>query len=141
MKESGFAGSILQSILRLWHRLVEPSKELNEEDRLLSRVLNGVLLILVVVGGIAHIEYIIRQNQINISDWIVIAGLILFVVAYGLNRQGYLMTALTLVFGAFIIGTFATLFLKREITGSTLVLFYLIIPILIGELFLSLQGY
>ena len=141
MKESGFAGSILQSILRLWHRLVEPSKELNEEDRPLSRVLNGVLLILVVVGGIAHIEYIIRQNQINLSDWIVIAGLILFVVAYGINRQGYLMMALTLVFGAFIVGTFATLFLKREITGSTLVLFYLIIPILIGELFLSLQGY
>ena len=141
MKESGFAGSILQSFLKLWHKLVKPSIELNEEDRPLSRVLNGMLLILLVIGGIAHAEYIVRRNQINTSDWIVIAGLILFVMAYGLNRRGHLMAALTLVFSAFIAGTFAALVLQREITRSTPVLFYLIIPLLMGELFLSLRGY
>ena len=141
MKESGFAGSIIQAFLKLWHRLVKPSKELNEEDRPLSRVLNGVLLILVVVGGITDIEYIIRRNQINISDWIVITALILFVIAYSLNRHGYLMTALTLVLSAFIVGTFAVLVLQPEITPSAPLLFYLIIPILMGELFLSLRGY
>lgn len=141
MKESGFAGSLIQSFLRLWHKLVKPSTELNEEDRPLSRVLNGVLLILVGVGGVADIEFNIRQNQISASDWIVIAGLILFVAAYLINRRGYLMTALMLVFGTFIMGTFATLALQREITPSTPVLFYLIIPILMGEFFLSLRGY
>ncbi|HXQ37802.1 MAG TPA: PAS domain S-box protein, partial [Anaerolineales bacterium] len=141
MKESGFVGSIVQSFLKLWHRLVEPSLELNEDDRPLSHVLNGALLALVIVGGIAQIEYIIRRNQIRTPDLIVIAALILFVAAYGLNRRGYLMTAITLVFSAFIAGTFAALVLQPEITRSAPLLFYLIIPLLMGEFFLSLRGY
>ena len=141
MKESGFASSMIQSIPKLWHRLVEPSPELDEENRPLSRVLNGMLLILVIVGGIGQTEYIIRQDQINPSDIIVITVLLLFGVAYGLNRTGYFMPAITLVLGAFIGGTFATLVLNYVGIHNASLLFYLIIPLLMGEFFLSLRGY
>ena len=141
MKESGFASSMIQSIPKLWHRLVQPSPELDEENRPLSRVLNGMLLILVIVGGIGQTEFIVRRDQINPSDIIVIAVLLLFGVAYGLNRTGYFMPAITLVLGAFIAGTFAILVLNYVSIQSASLLFYLIIPLLMGEFFLSLRGY
>ena len=79
---------MIQSFAMFWQRLVEPSPRLDEENRPLSRVLNGVLLILVIIGGIAQTEYIIRRNQLSFSDIFVIVVLILFIVAYGLNRKG-----------------------------------------------------
>ena len=131
----------MQAFSRLWHGLVEPPTELDEENRLLSRVLNGILLILVVVGGIAQIEYITRKNRITLPDIIVITAFILFLVAYALNRKSYFTQALALVFFAFIGGTFATVILGPKLTQNILLLFYLIIPILMGEFFLSLRGY
>ncbi|HMD82398.1 MAG TPA: hypothetical protein VKE92_13875, partial [Anaerolineales bacterium] len=78
MKESGFASSMIQSIPKFWHRLVQASPELDEENRPLSRVLNGMLLILVIVGGIGQTEFIVRRDQINPSEIIVITVLLLF---------------------------------------------------------------
>src|SRR5687767_5401512 len=141
MQASGFASSMIQSLATFWQKLVEPSPKLDEENRPLSRVLNGVLLILVVVGGIAQIEYIARRNQIDLADIIIFFVLILFVVAYGLNRIGHFTSARTLVFSAFIAWTFASVLLNQGSIQSVPVLFYLIVPILMGEFFLSLRGY
>ncbi|HKY55893.1 MAG TPA: PAS domain S-box protein, partial [Anaerolineales bacterium] len=141
MKASSFVSSMIQSLARLWQRLIEPSSKLDEESRPLSRVLNGVLLILVIVGGIAQIEYTARRNQIILADIIIIVVVILFVVAYSLNRKGHFKSALTIVFSAFIAGTFATVVLNQGSIQSVSVLFYLIVPILMGEFFLSLRGY
>src|SRR5919106_5896937 len=141
MQASGFASSMIQSFATFWQRLVEPSPKLDEANRPLSRVVNGGVLILVIIGGIAQIEYIIRQNQLSFSDIFVIVVLILFTVAYGLNRKGYFMPAITLVLSAFITGIFATLVLNYRSIENAPLLFYLIIPLLMGEFFLSLRGY
>ncbi len=141
MKRPGFVNSITRWFQNLWHQLVEPSPDMNEKDRPLSHALNGALLILIVAGGLAQIEYAIRARRITIPDVIVSAAIIVFASAYGFNRKGYFMTAITLALSAFIAGTFATLLFHHEIAQSIPVLFYLIIPILMGEFFLSLRGY
>ena len=142
MKGSGFATLIVRSFQNLWHQLVEPSQAINAESRPLSRVLNGGLLILIFAGGIAQTEFMIRANQITVSDLIVIVAIILFAAAYGLNRKGYFLSAVALVLSAFIIGIFTIQLLGRESgENGTFILFYLIIPILIGEFFLSLRSY
>lgn len=141
MKGSGFATSVIQSIPKLWSRLVEPSPQLDEESRPLSRVLNGMLLILVTIGGIGQTEYIARQNQITPPDIIVIVVLLLFGGAYGLNRTGYFTPAIALVLAAFIGGIFGTLVLNYTGIQNASLLFYSIIPLLMGEFFLSMRGY
>ena len=142
MKGSGFATLIVRSFQNLWHQLVEPSPDMNAEMHPLSRVLNGGLLILIFAGGIAQIEYMIRSNQMTVSDLIVIVAIILFAAAYGLNRKGYFLSAVALVLSAFIIGIFTIQLLGPESgENGTFILFYLIIPILIGEFFLSLKSY
>lgn len=141
MNGTGFVTLFIQSSRNLWHQLVEPSPDIDAKIRPLSRVLNGGLLILIFAGGIAQTEFMIRSNQIIISDLIVIATIISFAVAYGLNRRRYFLTATVLVLGAFIIGIFAAQLLSQDGENGTFVLFYLIIPILMGEFFLSLKSY
>jgi PAS domain S-box-containing protein len=141
MKRSEFETSIVQSFQNFWHRLVEPSSELAEMDQYLSRVLNAGLLILIFAGGIAQIEFMARSNQIIISDLIVIVAILVFAVAYSLNRKGHFMSATILTLSAFIIGIFAIQYLNQGNVEGISVLFYLIIPILMGEFFLSLRGY
>ena len=133
---------MIQSFLNFWRQVVEPSQAINAESRPLSRVLNGGLLILIVAGGIAQTEFMIRSNQMTVSDLIVIVAIIFLAVAYGLNRKGYFLSAVALVLSIFIIGIFTFQLLGRESgENGTFILFYLIIPILIGEFFLSLRSY
>ena len=132
---------MIQSFLNFWHQLVEPSHDIDAEVRPLARVLNGVLLILIIAGGIAQTEFVIRSHQIAISDVVVITAILSFAVAYGLNRKGYFLKAVSLVLGAFIFGIFITELLSQNSKNGTFVLFYLIIPILMAEFFLSLKSY
>jgi len=141
MKVYGFATLIVRSLQNLWHQLVEPSPDMDAEMRPLSRVLNGGLLILIVAGGIAETEFVLRSHQIPISDVIIIAVLISFAVAYGLNRKGYFLTAISLILSAFIFGIFTTVLLNQNDENGTFIVFYLIIPILMAEFFLSLRSY
>ena len=132
---------MIQSFLNFWHQLVEPSQAISVEIRPLSRVLNRMLLILIVAGGIAQTEFVIRSHQITFSDVIVIAAILSLVVAYGLNRRGYFLTAVLLILGTFIFGIFATYLLNQNSKNGTFIVFYLIIPILMAEFFLSLRSY
>src|SRR6185503_8354031 len=133
---------MIESFLNFWHQLVEPSQDIDAEKRPLSRVLNGGLLILIFAGGIAQTEFMIRSNQMTVPDLIVIVAIIFFAAAYGLNRKGYFLSAVALVLSAFIIGIFTIQLLGRDSSeNGTFILFYLIIPILIVEFFLSLRSY
>ena len=132
---------MIESFLNFWYQLVEPSQDIDAEVRPLSRVLNGVLVILIVAGGIAQTEFILRSHQITVSDMVVIAVIISFAVAYGLNRGGYFLTAVYFVLGAFIFGIFATELYNQNRENGSLIVFYLIIPIMMAEFFLSLRSY
>ena len=132
---------MIESFLNFWEQLVEPSQDLDAEVRPLSRVLNGGLVILIVAGGIAQTEFILRSRQTTVSDMIVIATIISFAVAYGLNRRGYFLTAVYFVLGAFIFGIFATDLYNQNRENGSLIVFYLIIPIMMAEFFLSLRSY
>ena len=132
---------MIESFLNFWEQLVEPSQDLDAEVRPLSRVLNGVLVILIVAGGIAQTEFILRSRQTTVSDMIVIATIISFAVAYALNRRGYFLTAVYFVLGAFIFGIFATELYNQNRENGSFIVFYLIIPIMMAEFFLSLRSY
>ena len=132
---------MIDSFVNFWHKLVEPSQDTNAEVRPLSRVLNGVLLILIVAGGIAQTEFMIRADQITLSDVLIAAVILTFAAAYGLNRKGYFVTAVALILGAFIFGIFSTQLLNPNSENGTFIVFYLIIPILMAEFFLSLRNY
>lgn len=132
---------MIESFLNFWEQLVEPSQDLDAEVRPLSRVLNWILVILIVAGGIAQTEFILRSHQTTVSDLIVIATIISFAVAYVLNRRGYFLTAVYFVLGAFIFGIFATELYNQNSENGSLIVFYLIIPILMAEFFLSLRSY
>ena len=141
MKRSEFATSIVQSFQNRWQSLVEPSSELGELDRHLSRVLNAGLLVLIIAGGIAQTEFMIRSSQISTPDRVVITALLLLGISYGLNRRGYFRVATILALTTFMAGIFITKYLSPGNANGISVLFYLIIPILMGEFFLSLRGY
>ncbi|MDQ3006919.1 MAG: GAF domain-containing protein, partial [Chloroflexota bacterium] len=132
---------MIESFLNFWEQLVEPSQDIDAEVRPLSRVLNGVLVILIVAGGIAQTEFLLRSHQTTVSDLIVIAIIISFAVAYVLNRKGYFLTAVSLLLGAFILGIFATDLFNPNRENGSLIVFYLIIPIMMAEFFLSLRSY
>jgi len=132
---------MIRSFVNFWHQLVEPSQDIDAEKRPLSRVLNGGLLLLIIAGGIAQTEFVLRSHQITNSDMIITAVIISFAVAYGLNRKGYFLTAVSLVLSGLIFGIFITELLNQNSESGTLIVFYLIIPILMAEFFLSLQNY
>ena len=132
---------MIESFLNFWEQLVEPSQNTDAEVRPLSRVLNGVLVILIVAGGIAQTEFILRSQQTTMSDLIVIAIIISFALAYILNRRGYFLMAVYFVLGAFILGIFATELYNQNRENGSLIVFYLIIPIVMAEFFLSLRYY
>ena len=125
-----------------WEGLVEPAWIGDARERHLSRVLNTILLFLLVWGIVFEIQYRLSNGLFNTEDTLALIMLGILALAYYLNRQGQFSTATILTLGLFITATLASAFLQywRE-SNDFSVLYYLIIAILMSELFFSIRGY
>jgi diguanylate cyclase (GGDEF)-like protein len=135
----GRAAQWLFGILK-W--LVEPVRMEQARDRHLSRILN-ITLLTSFMGGVAF-ELLSRTDDRVLGEKDVYLLSILGVLgfAYYLNRRGYLRSAATLVLGLFISAIF-TLTLLQYLKGARdfSILYFLMIAILVAELFLSIRAY
>ena len=114
----------------------------NTEEGRLSRLLHRILFIILMLGVVAVIEYAIRAGFHFPTDLVSIGALIFLLLAYFLNIRKYFKSAAILSIGTIILTLLFTLWLQRDsIDTSANLLFYLVVPILLGEFFLSRTGY
>ena len=127
--------------MNAWEWLIRSSMFNEEEEGRLPHLLNGILLIIIVMGFFAETGYGIRIGFDILSTAITIAVLLLLALAYFFNRRGDFRTAILLTLGTIIPAVFFNLWLRRDEGGGINIIFYLIVPILLGEFFLSMAGY
>lgn len=127
---------------KVWQGLVEPAWVGDARERHLSRVLNIILLIFLVWGILFELQFRAADNVSSQGDKLALLMIGVLVLAYILNRQGYFSTAVLLTLGLFIVSIFASVFSPDVRNSNNLaVLYYLIVAILIGDLFFSMRGY
>jgi diguanylate cyclase (GGDEF)-like protein len=132
----------MRQFTRIWEGLVEPAWIGDPKERHLSRILNAILLLLLVWGITFEIQYRSGNRPFGTGDVVTLTGIGILFLAYFLNRSGYFSLASLLTHALFIISTFAfTLALYQRGATHFSVLYYLIIPILMSELFFSMRGY
>lgn len=129
----------IQEGKNIWDRLVNPSMTHAQEN--LSRLLNGILLILITLGIAAVVEYGVRQGFIARVNAVPAAAIVLLSAAYLFNKQGYYKTAVLLSLGTLTFSVFAILWLFHSTRNDFNILFYLIVPILFAQFFLSFASY
>jgi len=130
--------SMLRWFLQIWRGVVEPAWGGNPRERHLSRILNIALISLILLGGIAEIQYRNAQRS-DITILLMLAG---FGVAYYLNRKDHFQFATILTLGTLISSIFISAAAQHLRGAEDLsILYYLIVAVLIGELLLSMQGY
>jgi diguanylate cyclase (GGDEF)-like protein len=118
---------------KVWDGLIEPAWIGDARERQLSRILNVILLLLLVWGIIFEIRSRLALPLIMIS---------LLALAYILNRRGQFSAAGLLTLGLLIGSTFASVLMQNFRDANDLsVLYYLIIAIVMSELFFSMRGY
>lgn len=126
---------------KAWEGLVEPAWVGDARERHLSRVLNIILLVLLVWG----IVFAVRSrgdSRFSIGDMLTLLMLGAVAVAYYLNRQGHFSAAIILTLALFIASTFASVLLQNVQDSDDLsILYYLIIALLMSDLFFSIRGY
>jgi diguanylate cyclase (GGDEF)-like protein len=127
---------------KLWEGFVEPVSSGNTRERHLSRTLNIILLLLLMWGIGFEIQSKLSRKFLNTGDIFVLIMVGILALAYYLNRRGQFRAATILTLGLFITSTFAFALLQH-LRGSNnfAVLYYLIIAILMSELFFSMRGY
>jgi diguanylate cyclase (GGDEF)-like protein len=134
--------SVIGWFKKAWEGLIEPAWIGDTRERYLSRVLNGILLILLVWGILFEVKFNLDNGLSTIENTLglIIIGLLL--LAYSLNRWGQFSLATILTLASFIGSTFASVFMKNfQENNDFSVLYYLIIAILMSELFFSMRGY
>jgi diguanylate cyclase (GGDEF)-like protein len=130
------------SLSRIWTRLTKPVRGGDARDAQFSRLLNIILLVLLALTVVFEVQYRLRGGFIDTRDAIVLFMLGILGLAYGLNQRGYLLFATITLLGLLIVVTFAlAVLLHFEGIDDLAILHYLIVAILIGELFLSTRGY
>ena len=140
MKPSGNSDALIRQFSRVWEGLVAPAWIGDARERHLSRILNSILLVLLGWGIIVEIQY--RLTVGASSDTLVLIMLATLGLAYYLNRMGHFRSATLLTLGLFTSATFASALTQHlSGAGNLSVLYYLIIAILMSELFLSPEGY
>ncbi|RPJ25019.1 MAG: diguanylate cyclase [Chloroflexi bacterium] len=119
---------------KVWDGLVEPAWTGDARERHLSRILNFILLIFLAWGIVFEIK--------STGDTLALIMIGLLALAYYLNRRGNFSAALLLTLGSFIGSTFASVLIRNlRDTNDLSVLYYLMIAIVLSELFFSLRGY
>src|SRR6266498_2669294 len=127
---------------KFWKGLVNSASSRDTRDHHLSRTLNIILLLLLAWGIGFEIQYRINYKAFSIADSVVLTIVGILVLAYSLNRRGQFRAATLVTLSLFITSTFAFAFLQY-LRGSNnfSVLYYLIIAVLMSELFFSMRGY
>jgi diguanylate cyclase (GGDEF)-like protein len=133
---------MIRHFINIWEGLVKPAPGRDTKEHHLSRTLNIILVMLLVWGIGFEIQNRLNNQPINIRDTLLLMIMGILILAYSLNRRGQFRAATILTLGLFITSTFAFA-LSKYLMGSNnfSVLYYLIIAILMGELFLSMRGY
>lgn len=127
---------------KIWEGLIEPAWIGDARERHLSRILNVILSVLLLWGVVFEILYRAGDRPLGTVDELALVMISVLFLAYLLNRWGHFFLASVLTHILFITSIFA-LALALHGRGSTdvSVLYYLIVPILMSELFFSMQGY
>lgn len=127
---------------KIWEGLVEPASSPGTREHHLSRTLNIILLLLLAWGIGFEFQYRLSNKSLNTTDGLVFTLVGILALAYTLNRQGKFRTATILTLSLFTTSTFAFAFFQH-LRGSNnfSVLYYLIIAVLMSELFFSMRGY
>jgi diguanylate cyclase (GGDEF)-like protein len=133
---------IKRPFTKLWEGFVEPVSSGNTRERHLARTLNIILLLLLLWGIGFEIQAKLSRKFLNTGDIFVLITVGILALAYLLNRRGQFRAATILTLGLLITSTFAFA-LVQHFTGSNnlAVLYYLIVAILMSELFFSMRGY
>ena len=133
---------IIRRFLDFWKGLIEPAWTGGARERHLARILNIILLLLFLWGIVFEIQYRLNNRVFNTVDTVTLSALAALALAYLLNRHGQFPLAAILTLGLFITVTFAFFpFQQSRGVQSLPALYYLIIALLMGELFFSIRGY
>jgi diguanylate cyclase (GGDEF)-like protein len=127
---------------KVWQALIEPAWTGDARERHLSRVLNVILLIFLAWGILFEVQARLNNNDSNSGDRLALIMILFLALAYVLNRMGHFYGAVLLTLGLFIVAAFASV-LEQDVRNSTNLstLYYLIIAILISDLFFSMRAY
>src|SRR5687768_674959 len=132
----------IRRFTRIWEGLIEPAWIGDARERHLSRILNVILLVLLLWGLVFEVLYRVGDRPFGTLDRLMLTLMGVLSLAYLLNHWGYFSLASLLTHTLFITSAFAfALALYWRESASVSVLYYLIVPILMGELFFSMQGY
>jgi diguanylate cyclase (GGDEF)-like protein len=127
---------------KIWKGLVNPGSSMDTREHHLSRTLNIILLLLLAWGIGFEIEYRITNETFNTTDVAILTIVGILALAYFLNHRGQFRAATFLTLGLFITSIFAlAVFQVSRGSHNFSVLYYLIIAVLMSELFFSMRGY
>ncbi|RPJ24885.1 MAG: diguanylate cyclase [Chloroflexi bacterium] len=134
--------SMIRWFKNIWEGLVEPAWIGDARERHLSRILNVILLIFLTWGIVFEIQIRLEYRSSSTGDTPALIMISLLALAYYLNRRGHFSAAVLLTLSLFITSTFASVLMQSFRDGNDLsVLYYLIIAILMSDLFFSMRGY
>ena len=132
----------MRRFIGIWAELIEPARVENPREHHLSRVLNVILVLLLIWGLLFEFQYRLSRLPFGRGELLTLAMIGILLLAYYLNRRGYLTVATIFTLALFVISIFVlALFQNFNGSASLPVLYYLIIPVLMGELFFSMFGY
>ncbi len=126
----------------IWEGLIEPAWIGDAKEHHLARTLNVILLLLLLWGLVSEIQYRLSNGPFGRGEILTLSMIGMLALAYYLNHRGYLAVATVFTLALFVASTFAlALSQQRSGSASLPILYYLIVPILMSELFFSMSGY
>ena len=131
----------MRRFIGIWEGLVEPARILNPREHHLSRLLNVVLILLLVWGLVFELQYRLSRQSFGIGETITLVMIGVLALSYALNRYTYVTGATILTLALFVMSIFILALFQHWNSASLSILYYLIVPILISELFFSMSGY
>jgi diguanylate cyclase (GGDEF)-like protein len=142
MKIFDDGSAVIRWFKKLWEGLVEPAWIGDARERHLSRVLNIILLIFLLWGLAFEIQSKLTDHVSNAGNAISLIMISVLALAYYLNGHGQFSAAVILTLGLFVLSTFTSVLVQQARDSNNLsTLYYLIIAILISDLFFSMRGF
>lgn len=142
MKSQSREPSFVHWLANVWESWVEPTHMHDVREHRLVRALNTALIVLITCGIAAEILFRLNKKPMQISEVLILITVAGLLISYFMNRSGYYSAALILAISALslsiLLAALAQHFHGREDLST---LYYLIIVVLMSELFFSLWGY
>jgi diguanylate cyclase (GGDEF)-like protein/PAS domain S-box-containing protein len=126
----------------IWRWLTEPHASIREcEHRRRARLLSAFLVVIIPLGVLAVVLTVLepRPTFSPVKDlllYTMMSAVIVLTIAYGLSRTTHIVLSATLAVGV----VSAAILITASISRDVLYLYYLIIAVLMGGLFLSPRG-